>query len=467
MGLVRKARRGVSQSVWRWRCKISPPKEGSDRTLEEIESFNSESSADLKKPAEAEKATPTTHLKVGYWYEGPNSFPPRERWDWRDYPPKAMSEPVAKALEEDAIAVYKVKDTDKVAVGNRYPLKAHHIYIHDHILLEALEPILKKYGTIVNVQHTLQLTEPFTSLYFAMVEIIALHKATPDASRLKGLLELLIKVLDDHFFKIKKEVRTLRAQKLISFEHAWTFFPAGTVLYTYGRNAEMLSEVVRHDEYPHKLEITVKMLTFDGNAFVWHERAVEIPRFSGNMPVTELPHYPLEFHEDAATLKRQLTDRGRKALDLQGLHYRTYDGMAQEERGPLEIPHNVEGRILIDVVGYNKYHLAQGKREGADPETVRNSATTRGGAKSSGAKDSRGAKSSGAKNSRGAKSSDAQDVEGAEDSGAQDGSNPSLKRLSEEAQARNKGEMLEKEHLLMFIGPLIMGYALKNKKWCK
>jgi hypothetical protein len=32
----------------------------------------------------------------------------------------------------------------------------------------------------------------------------------------------------------------------------------------------------------------------------------------------------------------------------------------------------VDGRILIDVVGFNKHHLAQGSREGKDPDSKKN-----------------------------------------------------------------------------------------------
>ena len=430
MGFVSNAQDNVSEFAWKWRCKISPPKEGSDRTLKKIESFDSDSTTDVKNLAN--KATPTTQPKVCYWYEGPKSSH-SSGWDWQDYPPKPMSESTMKALEEHAIAVYKVKDTQKVAVGNRYPLKVYQIFIHEPLLLQALQPILKKHGTHVNVQISLEMMAPFAPLYFGMPEIIALYKATSDETPLKGLLELLIKVLDDVFFTIKKQVRSLRAQRLITYEQAWMFFPTDTILYTYGRNSEMLSKVVTCEKGGTRLTITVKTLTFDGNGFVWREKKLHIPRFEGNIPITELSHYPIEFHEDSERLKRQLMDRGRKVLDLQGLHYRTYDGIAQE-LGKGNASHNVEGRILIDMAGYNKYHLSQGKREAGDPETVRNAETT---------------------------------LVRANESEAQDGNNSSLKRLSEEEQARNKAEMLEKEHLLMFIDPLIMGYALKNKMWCK
>ncbi len=45
---------------------------------------------------------------------------------------------------------------------------------------------------------------------------------------------------------------------------------------------------------------------------------------------------------------------------------------------------------------------------------------------------------------------------------------PSSKiRLSEEAQAKNKQIMLTRGVELMFISPLIHGYAMKNKLWSK
>lgn len=429
MGIISHAGDNVSEFAWKWRCKIAPPKEGSNRTLKEIDSFNS-SSSEVKKPVEV---APTTLMKVRHWYEGPKSFPCDDTWDWKDYPPKSMSESVAKSLEEYTIAVYKIKDKGKTAVGSRYPLMGHQVFIHERLLVEAVAPIFKKFGTHVNVEQSIKVKAPFVPLYLGMPDFLALHKATPDDTALKRLLEILIKVLDDLFFTIKKEVRSLRAQGLINFEHAWTYFPAGTIVYTYGRNSEMLSEVVEYGPpSTQELKLVVKVLTFDGSGFVWRRTTLSIPAFRGNIPITELSHYPLEFHADPASVRRQLTERGKRVLDLQGLHYQMYDGIAQEpDQGAA---HNVEGRILIDVVGYNKYHLAQGKREGEDPDTVRNAATTRVGVRNG-------------------------------DPAGDD--KATLKRLSDEAQARNKEEMLEKGDTLMFVGPFIEGYALKNKLWRK
>jgi hypothetical protein len=42
-----------------------------------------------------------------------------------------------------------------------------------------------------------------------------------------------------------------------------------------------------------------------------------------------------------------------------------------------------------------------------------------------------------------------------------------IKRLSEEEQKMNKKAMLDRENDLVFLSPLLPGYALKNKLWCE
>jgi hypothetical protein len=41
------------------------------------------------------------------------------------------------------------------------------------------------------------------------------------------------------------------------------------------------------------------------------------------------------------------------------------------------------------------------------------------------------------------------------------------KRITDEIQAKNKKAMLAQEDELMFINPLLEGFALKNKLWCR
>lgn len=42
-----------------------------------------------------------------------------------------------------------------------------------------------------------------------------------------------------------------------------------------------------------------------------------------------------------------------------------------------------------------------------------------------------------------------------------------IKRLTEEEQKKNRDEMLARPDELHFLSPMLEGYALKNKTWCK
>jgi hypothetical protein len=42
-----------------------------------------------------------------------------------------------------------------------------------------------------------------------------------------------------------------------------------------------------------------------------------------------------------------------------------------------------------------------------------------------------------------------------------------IKRLSDEDQKKNRDDMLARPDELCFLSPMLEGYALKNKMWCK
>ncbi|EGR52959.1 uncharacterized protein TRIREDRAFT_74187 [Trichoderma reesei QM6a] len=210
--------------------------------------------------------------------------------------------------------------------------------------------------------------EPFRSLWFCQDDIKDLYKKTASPDPLKAYLKLLVQVLDDLFREMTIKRRNIQTSRLVDFRTAWTLFPRGSTVYSFGINAEFLAKV-EGTVYVNKnsgnsLQVKAKVLKFTGEKFVWQEVILPILEFEGNRPIVELGHYPLEFHSSPEDVKRRLTGRGRKVLDLQGLQYCLYNGIALHDTGKdCYEKHNVQGRILLDAVGYNKYHLAKGKRE--------------------------------------------------------------------------------------------------------
>ncbi|PKS11796.1 hypothetical protein jhhlp_001089 [Lomentospora prolificans] len=419
MGFASRKADDMSEWAWKWRCKLLPPPDPAGRSIEEIDA----SSDDDPKKQSNEQPETGTHAKVKYYYEGKDSNPDAERFNWANYPPKQMSPTAVKQMDLHSVCVFKVKDREKVALGNRFPLKTYKIIIYNRQLIAAIAPIVKEEGCHLELNSNAEFKAPFVPLYFGMPGILDLYRNTRDNDSLKSHLELLIKVLDDTFSDLRPRVASLRAARLMNYRTAWTYFPTGCIIHTHTKNAEMLAKVDGPAAYTVEgLKIDVKVLSFNGDAFVWRKTELEIMPFTGNKPITDLPHYPLEFHEDPAAVKKRLVERGRRVLDLQGLCYRNYNGLALNVGSEGLESHTVEGRVLIDV--------PQGKRELTDPDTVKNTVTS------------------------GANKDD-------------NGQKKQLRWLSEEDQARNKKEMLAQEELLMFMGPWIEGYALKNKQWLK
>ncbi|KAI5462834.1 hypothetical protein BGZ63DRAFT_402193 [Mariannaea sp. PMI_226] len=464
----------ISDFVWKWRCKLTNKSDAGLKLKGVIDLNSSTTTTTIATTDEDPKlATGTTaattanaagtvalttspssaapakdptfgvDASIKTLYEGKNSD--ATHFEWVDYPPKQLSKAAARAQERVAIKVYKIKDRDKPCVSGRFPLKYHRIEVQNPLLVAALEPVLVKENVYLDIHDTAEFTQPFRGLWFCQDEIKSLYRRTSTDEPLKGYLQLLLRLLEDMFGDVRTKRRHLLSRGLIDFKSAWTLFPRGSTVYSFGVNSEFICKV-EDTEYVKKTEgtflvIKAKVMVFSGEEFIWQDRSFPIPDFPGNKPITELRHYPLDFHPDKEAIMARLIARGKKVLDLQGLAYCCYNGIALHdgEKSCIE-KHNVEGRILIDVIGYNKYHLAVGKREKKDPETTRNQVR---------------------RGRRRLRDDEDQD----EDEQNSKGPKTQQRRLSEKLQKRNIEEMMEKPEELAFMSQMIEGYALKNKLW--
>ncbi|KAG4278584.1 hypothetical protein FPRO04_06639 [Fusarium proliferatum] len=427
----------ISDMAWKWKHKLLHRKKSPlDGPLDLEKEYNEE------EPEETDYRDPSfgADTVIQTLYEGKHSDPGRNNWDWQDYPPKQMPTAITKARDRVAIKVYKIKDIQKGAISNRYPLKYHQVDIQNPLLVSAIEPILKKENLHLDVHDIAVFKEPFRPLWFCQDEIRDLYRNTKKEYPLKGYLQLLLRVFDEIFRDLKIKRRNLLDKDLIDFRTAWTLFPRDSTAYSYGMNSEFIAKVdgTEYDtnEGVMQLVLTAKVMAFNGEEFIWRKKSLTINEFAGNKPIRELRHYPFEMHPEKDAIEQRLVSRGRKVLDLQGLTYCSYNGIALHPGESGVEKHNVECRILVDVVGYNKYHLAQGKRENKDPEIEVVDVSRR---------------------------RHKQDLAEAKP----EGKHPKTqqKRLNEEDQTKNKEELLQKPKELAFMTELIGGYALKNKLW--
>ena len=301
-----------------------------------------------------------TNPIVKTFYEGKKSN--GSYYDWVETPPKQLKEKTARAYDRVAIKVYKVRDPEQNTVAGRTPLKMHSIDIQSPLLVAALKPIVQDVGIFLDEHDIAKFAEPFKPLFFCYDRIMALCDR-PDQGDLifKEHLTLLTQLMKDLFDPMRKKLRNLRQSRLINFRFAWTYFPKGSIIFCGGSDCERLYRVLDTalmcDHNGKRLEIACEHIIFNGMTFEWETTCLTIPAFGGNIPMTSLPHYPLEFHPNAEGLKARLAARGKKVLDYQGLEYREYTGTGLTEQRKKYNVREIPRTILYDPWQYLPLYL--------------------------------------------------------------------------------------------------------------
>ncbi|UPL03968.1 hypothetical protein LCI18_014902 [Fusarium solani-melongenae] len=290
---------------------------------------------------------------------------------WTDESRGQISKEAADDQDSAAIKLFRTKDHGKIGVNGGYHWKICRVDVQNPRLVSALAPILKEENVHLDPRSVATFKEPFRPLWFQQRNIVDLFCKKHEYP-LEPFLKLFVDILDELFRALSAKRAKLLQSELIDFSTVWTLFPRNSSVYSYMGSHTLRK--VDSAEYQGsrsncQLVITCKAISFSGEGFYWSKGYLVIPGFAGNKPIRELDCYPFEFHNDKDSITKRLTARGRKVLDLQGVAYRTYNGIAIYE-AERRLRQHVNGRILIDAWGYHKYHLNLGQREKNNPNEM-------------------------------------------------------------------------------------------------
>lgn len=73
-----------------------------------------------------------------------------------------------------------------------------------------------------------------------------------------------------------------------------------------------------------------------------------VPSFKGARKISSLNCYPLKYHKNESKLRVELIERGKKFVSLQGVNYRSHEGLAFYKKRKQIIKVNINGRIMVD-----------------------------------------------------------------------------------------------------------------------
>lgn len=251
--------------------------------------------------------------------------------------------------------------------------------IKSKLLRECVKDVVGEVKGVTLVEETPKLDPDFLFLYLDDLRTHYKHLKTAkpmgdskrerskNAKRLETKLQhlkVLLKYLYRDYSETKKQLDSLLRNGLITFDLLWAIFKPKSLIYatTYGNADEpraFTAECIERHMNLNKGEyyyIEGKYLEFDGKSFGYATAGEEIAAFRGSRKITSLTCYPLVYRKDEAQLRQKLIERGKKFVQLSGVHYKSYSGMAYlKGKRQSVIKFNVQqSRMMVDAKTFRR-----------------------------------------------------------------------------------------------------------------
>ncbi|KAK3943175.1 hypothetical protein QBC46DRAFT_362098 [Diplogelasinospora grovesii] len=135
--------------------------------------------------------------------------------------------------------------------------------------------------------------------------------------------------------RIQQHVDELLARKEITYDLLWALFRPNTEVYATCRGTgaprcvvyNHCEEMKRRDGARY-LHVSTRCLNSDGKVLGETTVGIEIDIFRGVKRIELLSAYPLQYHPEPDTIRKQLIECGHEYVSLMGIHHRSIPGAA-------------------------------------------------------------------------------------------------------------------------------------------
>lgn len=227
------------------------------------------------------------------------------------------------------------------------------------VSLEAEEPVVDPNTLFLYLE---SLRTYYKKTMKAKVKAEKKRKVIKKLEKQRSLCKTLVKYLDIDYADIKKTLYPLLAAGNITFELLWALYRPNEIAVTscYGAweeprcfrmdYATKNCSMMRGEWYT----IEGKYLEYDGKNFGMGAFEANVEGFKGPRKITSLAGFPLKYHKDAEGVKKQIIERGRQFLDLEGMKYRFHKGLAFHKKKKQVIKICVNGRVMVDPATFRR-----------------------------------------------------------------------------------------------------------------
>jgi hypothetical protein len=350
-----------------------------------------------------------------------------------EYPDDAVA-----AAENAETARFAFLVRNKISYDSRKTLEIDSIIVQSPLLKEALGVVLEDYPGITTNLQRLVFRAPFQPFVHRWTKLVDVLETTTDET-MRAHLKLFHKVLYEELKDAIAAKNDLVANGVITFEHLWTIFEPGVLVYGIDEGKERVFELQSASYQEDRsgvpyLQLYCRGIDWDGDKFGSSSLYLSNFEFEGTKPITRLAYFPLGFHPHEQDLISRLTIRGKVFQKFAGYHFMAYRGTALTYGRCGLVKQTVDSRIIIDCEAHNRFL----------PHKAVSFATL-----------------GKAQDQYYADTDDDSDMVDSDDDSAEYVSTPDEDGLTGD---RPKHRPLTSKELLLAV-PYVRGYALKNKKW--
>ena len=270
-----------------------------------------------------------------------------------EYPDDAVE-----AAENAETARFAFLVRNKISYDSRKTLEIDSIIVQSPLLKEALGVVLKDYPGITTNLKRLMFRAPFQPFVHRWTKLVDVLESTTDEET-RAHLKLFHKVLHEELKDAIAAKNDLVANGVITFEHLWTIFEPGVLVYGTDEGKERVYELQSAAYQEDRsgvsyLQLYCRAIDWDGDKFGSNSVYLCNFEFEGTKPITRLAYFPLGFHPHEQDLISRLTIRGKVFQKFAGYHFMAYRGTALTYGRCGLVKQTVDSRIIIDCEAHNR-----------------------------------------------------------------------------------------------------------------
>lgn len=227
-------------------------------------------------------------------------------------------------------------------------------------LKDLLKGVVTSYPGVSFDTQRISLDAPYEVLFHYRKEIEAAGSKFEQGSEASAHYNVLIEWINDHFKETIAETENLLERGLVTFEHLWTIFRPGSLVYgtVFGKPRAFEVRSYASSCRPKGLYVYGDYVDFDGDDFGKRSMNRFIPAFFGSRAIQELPTFPLSWHKNQTAMEKLLIERGRQFEQQTSYKFYCYNGIALDtcfdEDDNKVVRYSVSGRIVVDTKTFHR-----------------------------------------------------------------------------------------------------------------